>query len=148
MKSKDKTYNQLLERLKKISPVMDNPTEVTDEIMMQIKKLPPRRKSSKLIFITGWVSGIAAMLLFCLLVKDLFFFQTFHSAKIENIKEPTFSIYDHELTSKSSELVEDWKPGMKMTEKSQILFYIIQTKQQEKKRKREIEANYKNIYIK
>jgi hypothetical protein len=70
MGNKKITYEEITGYIRNISPVLDNPEELTQNIMTQIECLAKNRKKHTVIRITGWLSGAAACLLLCLLVYE------------------------------------------------------------------------------
>lgn len=64
---KDK-YQQIIRILKTTPPVPENPEQLTADIIENIRSLPRRRKTGGIWLISGWVSGIAAVILLCLAV--------------------------------------------------------------------------------
>lgn len=69
MKQDDKLYNEWLDEVRNVQPILSNPDELTTAILQQVSRIVPRKKKRKSLLIGSWVSGIAAGLLLCLLVS-------------------------------------------------------------------------------
>ena len=70
MKQDDKLYNEWLDEVRNVQPILSNPDELTTAILQQVSRIVPRKKKRKSLLIGSWVSGIAAGLLLCLLVSE------------------------------------------------------------------------------
>ena len=68
MKQDDKLYNEWLDEVRNVQPILSNPDELTTAILQQVSMIVPQKKKRKSLLIGSWVSGIAAGLLLCLLV--------------------------------------------------------------------------------
>ena len=66
MKQDDKLYNEWLDEVRNVQPILSNPDELTTAILQQVSRIVPRKKKRKSLLIGSWVSGIAAGLLLCL----------------------------------------------------------------------------------
>lgn len=71
MKQEDKRYEEWLKDVRNRQPMMSNPEELTANIMQRVARMPKRNTRRK-ILIGSRLSGVAAVLLLCLLVGDLF----------------------------------------------------------------------------
>ena len=63
MKQDDKLYNEWLEEVRNVQPILSNPDEQTTAILQQVSRIVPQKKKRKSLLIGSWVSGIAAGLL-------------------------------------------------------------------------------------
>ena len=70
MKQDDKLYNEWLDEVRNVQPILSNPDELTTAILQQVSRIVPQKKKRKSLLIGSWVSGIAAGLLLCLLVSE------------------------------------------------------------------------------
>jgi hypothetical protein len=70
MEKKKFTYEEITGYIRNVSPVLENPEELTQNIMAQIKQTTKIKKKHKIIRITGLLSGTAACLLLCLLAYE------------------------------------------------------------------------------
>ncbi|MDR1896518.1 MAG: hypothetical protein LBR10_06990 [Prevotellaceae bacterium] len=67
MKYRNITYEKLVEHLGNVSPVLDHPEELTQNVTAEITRIAAgRKKKRKIIRIAGWLSGAAACLTLCL----------------------------------------------------------------------------------
>ena len=76
MKRNDLLYNNLLDKLKKIEPVLSNSEKLTDDIIQRIEKTIPYSQKSRVLRISGIISGVAASALICLFLYDTMKFST------------------------------------------------------------------------
>ena len=74
-------YNDLLDKLKKIEPVLSNSEILTDDIIQKIAKTIPLSQKSRIMRISGMISGIAASALICLFIYDTMKFSTSYYSK-------------------------------------------------------------------
>jgi hypothetical protein len=70
MEKKKFTYEEIAGYIRNMSPVLENPEELTQNIMAQIKQPSKNKKKHKIIRVTGLLSGVAACLLLCLLAYE------------------------------------------------------------------------------
>ena len=66
-------YNKIIENLK-IEPIIDNNDDLSRKIIKYIEYQVYNKTKLKIMQIIGTISGIAAILLFCLLVSELVFY--------------------------------------------------------------------------
>jgi hypothetical protein len=62
------SYQTLVERLKNSSPILENPEDLTRIVIEKVEKISANNLKNKILYITGMISGLAAALLFCLLI--------------------------------------------------------------------------------
>ncbi|GHT05357.1 hypothetical protein FACS189423_09390 [Bacteroidia bacterium] len=62
------SYQTLVERLKNSSPVLENPEDLTRIVIEKVEKISANNLKNKILYLTGVISGLAAALLFCLLI--------------------------------------------------------------------------------
>jgi hypothetical protein len=65
------TYDELIDRLKNTSPVLENPEELTQSITAILEHLPVRPLQKRRLYRNAILSGIAACGLFCLLISEI-----------------------------------------------------------------------------
>jgi paraquat-inducible protein B len=70
MEKKKFTYEEITGYIRNVSPVLENPEELTQNIMAQIKQTTKTKKKHKIIRVTGLLSGAAACLLLCLFAYE------------------------------------------------------------------------------
>ncbi|MDR0835911.1 MAG: hypothetical protein LBN11_04940 [Tannerella sp.] len=63
------SYQTLTERLKNI-PVLEQPEDLTQAVIAKIEQMEANRLKNKVMYVTGWLSGVAAALLLGLLVLE------------------------------------------------------------------------------
>lgn len=73
MNTTEDKYTQWVELLKNTSPVLDNPEELTNEIINKVKLLPVTAKKNKLLYVSGWMVRVAALFLFCFWMGESFY---------------------------------------------------------------------------
>ena len=83
MKQDDKLYNEWLDEVKNVQPILSNPDELTTAILQQVSRIVPQKKKRKSLLIGSWVSGIAAGLLLCLLVSEALFSSVPDGVRVE-----------------------------------------------------------------
>ena len=57
MKQDDKLYNEWLDEVRNVQPILSNPDELTTAILQQVSRIVPRKKKRKSLLIGSWVSG-------------------------------------------------------------------------------------------
>jgi hypothetical protein len=87
MESKDITYKKMLDKLKNLSPELDNREELAQIVNEKIERLSANKNKIRIIRITGIVSGAAVILMFFLLIAENR--QTFPSEQISTAKVVT-----------------------------------------------------------
>lgn len=73
MKQDDRHYEEWLAEIRGKQPVMSNPGELTANILQRVARTSFQRRKKKKLLVAGWLSGIAAGLLLCLLVGETLF---------------------------------------------------------------------------
>jgi hypothetical protein len=63
------SYQNLVERFR-TAPVLENPEELTQAVIERIEQISTNKLKNKIMYITSIVSGVAAALLFCLLIHE------------------------------------------------------------------------------
>jgi hypothetical protein len=63
------SYQTLIEQLKNTSPVLEQPEALTQSVIERVKRIEINRQRNKIMYTTGWLSGAAAILLLCLLIR-------------------------------------------------------------------------------
>jgi len=81
MEKNDSSYNNLLNKLKKTEPILSNSEKLTDDIMQMIEKTVPLSQKSRIMRISGMISGVAASALICLFLYDTIKFSTSYNAE-------------------------------------------------------------------
>lgn len=112
MKQDDKLYNEWLDEVRNVQPILSNPDELTTAILQQVSRIVPRKKKRKSLLIGSWVSGIAAGLLLCLLVSEALFSPVPDGVRVE--EEYRFQ------ENSAYSLPEGWEK-MRLSEKSDYL---------------------------
>lgn len=70
MKTEDIKYKKLIEEIKAKVPVLNNPDNLTQSVLSKIGELPAKRNKIRILTISAWVSGIAAVFLFLFLIGE------------------------------------------------------------------------------
>ncbi|MDR3141323.1 MAG: hypothetical protein LBU37_06335 [Tannerellaceae bacterium] len=78
-----KTYEEITGYIRDVSPLLDNPEELTQRIMTRVERTDRNKKKRKIMHITGLVSGVAACLLLCLLAYESVQPSAHHAAGME-----------------------------------------------------------------
>lgn len=73
MKQDDRHYEEWLAEIRGKQPVMSNPDELSANILQRVARTSFQRRKKKKLLVAGWLSGIAAGLLLCLLVGETLF---------------------------------------------------------------------------
>lgn len=73
MTKKEDTYEQWLEKIKTTEPFLDNPEELTNDILNRIDALPSGNPS-RILLLVSRISGIAAAFLLCFLISETVLF--------------------------------------------------------------------------
>ncbi|MDR1594243.1 MAG: hypothetical protein LBS43_07155 [Prevotellaceae bacterium] len=84
MENKKITYEEITGYIRSVSPVLENPEELTQNVMIQIERIAKNRKKHKIIRVTGLLSGAVACLLLCLLA-----YETIRLSAYSNISDAT-----------------------------------------------------------
>jgi hypothetical protein len=63
------SYQTLIERLKNTSPILEQPEALTQSVIERIEQMEANRKKNKIMYIAGLLSGAAATVLLCLLIR-------------------------------------------------------------------------------
>ena len=112
MKQDDKLYNEWLDEVRNVQPILSNPDELTTAILQQVSRIVPQKKKRKSLLIGSWVSGIAAGLLLCLLVSETLLSPVPDGVRVEE---------EHRFQENSAySLPEGWE-RMRLSEKSDYL---------------------------
>ena len=99
MKQDDKLYNEWLDEVRNVQPILSNPDELTTAILQQVSRIVPRKK-------------IAAGLLLCLLVSETLLSPVPDGVRVE--EEYRFQ------ENSAYSLPEGWEK-MRLSEKSDYL---------------------------
>jgi len=81
MEKNNLLYGGLLDRLKKTEPVLSNSEKLTGDIMKRIEKTIPHSRKSRILRISGMISGVAASALICLFLYDTIKFSTSYNTE-------------------------------------------------------------------
>ncbi|WP_455673404.1 hypothetical protein [Phocaeicola sp.] len=127
MKREEERYEQWLERVRNTSPVLENPENLTRDILQKIAQTPQRkRKSGRLV---NWVSAVAAVGLLCFMVHETCFYSAAPVIKGEVVVTNTsFSL------PKLPELPKGVFSGMSMKERSAYLSKLWKERTEMKRR--------------
>ena len=60
MKQDDKLYNEWLDEVRNVQPILSNPDELTTAILQQVSRIVPQKKKRKRMMFCSWLSGISA----------------------------------------------------------------------------------------
>jgi hypothetical protein len=119
MENKEFSYQTLIERLKNTLPVPENPEALTQSVIERIERIEANRLKSKIMYITGWLSGAAATVLICLLIHITI--QPPVSFSMETKTLPIFpEQVNHEIKMPAK--------GKSMSEKKEIITFVISEK--------------------
>jgi len=135
MTQEEKTYNRLISGIKNNPPVLNRPEELTADIMQSISRLRKRKRGGKLLYVTGWISTIAASLLICLLLGETFL----------PVNTKTDNVVNSQSGTQATALISipELNPDMDITEKSEALFSL----RKEKRENRMKRNTFLNINI-
>lgn len=65
----EKLYNQFVNRLKKDYPILENPDDLTNQILHRIETQPVQKRS-RFWLVQGWLSGVAATILLFIFLTE------------------------------------------------------------------------------
>ncbi|MDR2814795.1 MAG: hypothetical protein LBB79_09130 [Prevotellaceae bacterium] len=63
-----RTYEEIIGYLRRASPAPEDSEALTRSVMAQVEHIAQNKKKCKALRITGWLSGVAACLMLCLLM--------------------------------------------------------------------------------
>ncbi|GHT24417.1 hypothetical protein FACS189430_09280 [Bacteroidia bacterium] len=78
------SYQTLTERLRK-TPILEQPEKLTQTVIEKIERMEANRLKHKVMYITGWLSGVAAALLLALLILETAQTPATYRMKTDNI---------------------------------------------------------------
>lgn len=130
----EERYEQWLEKVRNNPPLLDNPQELSREIMQRVVRTP-RRQSRPITNLMKWFSAVAALLLFCVMMYEVFYSSAFPLAG-----EDTVSLRICPPAEILSELSSEQLCDKTVREKS-VLFSRLWKKHQNRQRKREDAIN-------
>lgn len=114
MTKKEDTYEQWLEKIKTTEPFLDNPEELTNDILNRIDALPSGNPS-RILLLVSRISGIAAAFLLCFLISETVLFPQ----DKQFTEQP--STANAVWQEKASFLPDDWNTESSFLEKSRYL---------------------------
>lgn len=114
MTKKEDTYEQWLEKIKTTEPCLDNPEELTNDILNRIDALPSGNPS-RILLLVSRISGIAAAFLLCFLISETVLFPQ----DKQFTEQP--STANAVWQGKASFLPDDWNTESSFLEKSRYL---------------------------
>lgn len=114
MTKKENTYEQWLEKIKTTEPFLNNPEELTNDILKRINTLPSGTPP-RILLLVSRISGIAAAFLLCLLISETVFFPQ----DKQFTEQP--STANAVWLGKVSFLSDDWNTESSFLEKSRYL---------------------------
>lgn len=139
MKQEDKRYEEWLKDVRNRQPMMSNPEELTANIMHRVARMP-KRKTRKKLLVVSRLSGVAAALLFCLLVGEPFFTPMPDDGRAGewHLNSTQAGKVNLRQESAACALPEGWSK-MHLAEKGEYLFeQYIQPRQMHQKKIREL----------
>jgi hypothetical protein len=89
MEDKDLKYKQVLDKLKKTEPVLDDAEALVDRIMHRVEQTTVRSGQVKVIRILGYLSGVAASALICLFAFETLNYPTTTEGVFSKIQSVT-----------------------------------------------------------
>lgn len=116
MKKEEVKYENWLNAIRSQQPTLENPEELTRDILNRIPQTAPQRKP-KIFLIGAWISGVAATFLILLCINATYSLSA--SSKIEYQREKSYE-YNHWRNSSHSSLPTNWKE-MELSEKNTYL---------------------------
>ncbi|MDH6304855.1 hypothetical protein M2459_001593 [Parabacteroides sp. PF5-5] len=135
MKAEEKTYNRLIRAIRNNPPVLDNSEALAADILRQIKQLPRKKKKQrKALLFTTWLSGIAAMLLFCLFTYETFFFHTRDVNRNHTATDETMLLSQKENVETGLSFPSD----ARLQEKKEFFLLVWQQKKEAKQKRYEL----------
>lgn len=109
MKREEQRYEEWLEKVRKNLPLVENPEELSEDIMQKISRIP--RQLQKPVNWVRWFSAIAALFLFCTMMYEVLFYAdtpTFERGTVTmNICPPTEIIQSVSLERMSEMTVRE-----------------------------------------
>jgi len=133
MKDQNMKYNEVLSKLKKTEPILDDPEGLTDRIMQRVEQSSVGVGRIIALRISGMMSGVAASALICLLAY-------------ETLKYPVPPV-DNDPICKPLWAMPDAKPypqitGLDFREKEKIIKTAVRNKEAQRARKEQINASF------
>lgn len=135
MKREDEYYEKWLNKLRTMQPILNQPDELTAAIMQkvsrEVKQEQTSTKKRRILFVGSWMSTVAAGLLVCLWVGEMFFLPVPTSMEKEGLftrKTISLSLPDH------------WEE-MSRIEKSRYVSSVCRHKELQRTRKERILEN-------
>jgi len=134
MKDKDLKYNNVLDKLKKTEPVLDDAGELTNRIIQRVEQRAAGSGQVRVMRISGIVSGVAASALICLLAYETLKYplspvENFSATKPLSPVERVYSCQGAELNHMSkTELIENriqWKKAQRGQREQLSAAYIV-----------------------
>lgn len=126
MRNPDQKYDELISRMKAVTPELDNPREMTDNILSAIKEHPAKPRISRTLYLSAWISSAAAIALI-LLFLSVYQMPLPHS--VTRIRTPRNTTYSQHMGSLTN------------AEKKDIISRAIEIKRNQKNRQRYLQ-NY------
>ena len=133
MKNQSMKYNEVLNKLKKTEPILNNPEGLADRIMQRVEQSSVGVVRIIALRISGMMSGVAASALICLLAY-------------ETLKYPVPPVVNDPI-SKSLRAMPDAKPyrqitGLDFREKEKVIKTVVRNKEAQRARKEQINASF------
>ena len=128
MEDKDMKYNEILDMLKKIEPVLNDPEALTDRIMKKVEQTANVAGKIRIMRIAGMLSGVAASALVCLLAYETLMYPV---SPVENYPKRAQSYVSHNLT-----VLQD------ILDKEKIIEIVIKRREAQRMRKEQLYASF------
>ncbi|MDR0688624.1 MAG: hypothetical protein LBF55_08095 [Prevotellaceae bacterium] len=128
MKHENISYDELISKLKSASPQFSDPEALTRSIMLSVERLPLRQKQHTALRITGFLSGVAACLLVCLLVRELAWQPATFAAPI-----PPAAVFSEAYSDRIAAEIEDVS-SRSVPEKMRMVADIMQKRRAQSRR--------------
>ena len=130
MEDKDMRYKQVLDKLKKTEPVLDDAGALTDRIMQRVEQTASDAGKIRVMRISGILSGVAASALICLLAY-------------ETLKYPVLPVENHSRIeiAQTSQLYQQKISELNLKDKEEIIEYMFKNREAQYIRKEQLSTS-------
>ena len=126
-------YNEVLVKIKKTEPILDDPEELTDRIMQKVEQTSANAGRILALRISGAISGVAASALICLLAYETLIYPV-PSAENDQGSKTLWTIVD---TKTYPQII-----GQDVREKEKIIKALVKSKETQRVRKEQLSASF------
>ena len=117
-------YNEVLDKLQNTEPFLNDSEELTDRIMQQIEQMALGAGRTRMMRISGILSGVAASALIGLLTY-------------ETLRYPVLPVENHSIieVATTSQLFQQKITELNLREKEEIIKYVVKNKESQRIKK-------------